>query len=188
LLTQYGPSKLTDNGVFEYIIYNMVHTDLSFEQFTSIRDAVNEMHLDENPDNVLLRMRPHYLVQDFAFDPDTIDEHLHTYLDRIVPYLNNKDYSGATLEDVQNKLIAQIDAGLEDEQTIEWLYENNVWLQIEDDETRLSYEYEIVKSYARTLDSTEEKQKLLGDLVLEFEHIGADEWSQKARKDLEAIL
>lgn len=172
------PSRL--DKTFHYILYTMVHTDLSYAQGEEIVDALAQMDLADHPERITLSMKPAYSVQDIAYDPEHITEHLDATLGRISKWLNPKDYSGQTEEDIQGQLLTTIEEQKEDPEFIKWAYENDLWLQVDDDALRPQIRWDLMLRYFDLI-SKEEKQAILADYVIEMEHLGNTEWEQKGR-------
>jgi anionic cell wall polymer biosynthesis LytR-Cps2A-Psr (LCP) family protein len=181
LLVKYLPSDpSTFDKTFHYIVYKMVKTDLSFAQSELIVSALAEMHLADHPERITLSMKPAHLVQDIPYDPDTIDEHLKETVGRISGWLSKQDYAGKTEAEIQAQLLATIVDQMDDDRFIVWAFENEVWFQVEDDETRATLRWDIMNRYIERVDQ-EEQQQILADFILEMEHLGQSEWEAKGK-------
>ncbi|PIR75674.1 MAG: hypothetical protein CO030_03600 [Candidatus Magasanikbacteria bacterium CG_4_9_14_0_2_um_filter_42_11] len=165
---------------FHYLIYKMVRTDLRFGEAEEIVKVLSAMNIQEHPEKISLSMKPAYTVQDIPYDPDTISEHLSSTLGKISQWLPKADYSGQSEEDIQGKLLATIAEHDGDEEFFKWAFENDLWLQIEDDTTREQMRWDMMNTYF-TLITVQEKQNLLADYVLEMEQLGKSEWEEKGK-------
>ncbi len=163
-----------------YIIYKMVGTDLTFGEAEAIVTALSKMDIKNHPEKIHLAMKPVYVVQDIAYDPDTISDHLSSTLGKISQWLPKVDYSGQTEEEIQQKLLATIAEHDGDEEFLKWAFENDLWLQIEDDTTREQMRWDMMNTYF-TLITEEERQNLLADYVLEMEQLGKNTWEEKGK-------
>ncbi|OIO20383.1 MAG: hypothetical protein CO029_02465 [Candidatus Magasanikbacteria bacterium CG_4_9_14_0_2_um_filter_41_10] len=165
---------------FHYIIYKMVRTDLTFGEAEEIVKVLSAMDIQKHPEKISLSMKPAYTVQDIPYDPDTISDHLSSTLGKISQWLPKVDYSGQTEEEIQQKLLATIKEHDGDEEFLKWAFENDLWLQIEDDTTREQMRWNMMNTYF-TLITAEERQNLLADYVLEMEQLSKTEWEEKGK-------
>ena len=166
---------------FHYILYKIVSTDLTFGEAEALVTALSEMDIKNHPEKIHLAMRPAYAVQDIVYDPDTISDHLSSTLGKISQWLPKVDYSGQTEDDIQEKLLATIHEKEGDEEFLKWAFENDLWLQIEDDTVREQTRWDMMNTFF-TLISKEEKQDLLADYMLEMEQLGKSEWAEKGKE------
>lgn len=186
MLTQFIPTKNSSfDTTLHVIIYKMIQTDLSFAQTQSIIDALSNMDLSKHPERITLSMRPAYTVQDIAYDPEHLDENIKKMLDPIKHLLSKDAYSGMDEEEIQKKLLAAIKEKKQDPNFISWAFDNDIWLQIEDDETRKKTQYEFLKNKLALLTKKEEREALIADYVLEMEYMGENWWADKAKVLLE---
>ncbi|HRH23046.1 MAG TPA: hypothetical protein PK295_00225 [Candidatus Magasanikbacteria bacterium] len=174
------PSKM--DKALHYVVYKIVKTDLSFDEAEAIVTALSKMKISEHSDNITLAMRPAHTVADIPYIPDELEEYLDSTLGRIKGSLGENDYSGTSRDQIQKTLLDMIEAKKKDPQFITWAFENNLWLQIEDEPTRLQAQYDFLKSYLK-LEKDEAKRKtLIADYTLEMEHGGQEQWAVKGRE------
>lgn len=169
----------------QYVVYKLVKTDLSFAQAQKLIDVASAMDIANHPEKIQLSMRPLYPVQDIPYEPGQINEYLDETLGPIKHLLAKDDYSGATEETVQAKLASVIEENKNNPEFITWAYQNNLWLQIEDDEARLSTQYDLLVSYLALLPDKQERESVIADYSLEMENRGESFWQGKARELLE---
>jgi len=187
-LTSYLPDDVSVfSKALQYIVYTRLQTDLSFPQGEAIVKAFIAMDLHEHPERITLAMKPWYPVQDIMFDPESIEEHLKETVGRISGWLSKKDYSGMSKEEVQQQLLLTIDEQKEDEAFVLWAYEHDLWLQIEDDDSRQQVQWRIMTSYLDMIE-TEQREEILADYILEMEHLGLSEWEEKGKGALLELL
>lgn len=167
---------------FQYIMYKMVHTDLTFEEVRFITATLVDMDVKHHPERITLVMRPWYQVQDIAYDPERAGEHVEQMLAPIKRWLSPEDYSSSTLADIQDRLLRTIEEKKTDPAFVVWAYENDVWLQIEDDAKRGRIHHSILQEYIKTLPDSIARQEELADYVLEMEYLGLEEWAKAGKK------
>lgn len=183
VLVKFVPEKqTTKDSLLQYVTYKMVQTDLNFEQVQTILAELTKMDLKNNPDRVELSMKPSFNVQDIPYDPEKIDEHLEAVLEPFRHLISKKDYSDATFEDVQAKLLTLIDSQPNNADFTEWLYINNIWLQIENEEKRYEKQYEIITKYVNSLEDELEYEHIVTDYILEMEFHGQSAWAEKGEE------
>lgn len=184
MLIQFVPEKQTKlDTALQYVMFNLIKTDLSFAQTQQILDAVSVMDIANHPEKIQLSMRPLYAVQDISYDPEHIDEYLAQTLGPITHLLSKDDYSDVSEETVQAKLLSIIEKNKDNPEFISWAYENNLWLQIEDKEQSLTAQFDLLKAYLPLLPGSAERQSVLADYILEMENRGESVWQAKG-KDL----
>ncbi|NCO04670.1 MAG: LCP family protein [Candidatus Magasanikbacteria bacterium] len=167
-----------------YIGYNTVHTDLSFAQVKQLVDTLIEMDVANNEDAITLAMKPAYDVQDIAYDENNINKQLGQTIGKISKWLSKEDYSNKTTEQIQQELLSIINEKEQDTEFIAWAYDNHIWLQVEDDQTRNNVQYDIMFAYANNQESPEQKQQVLADYILEMKHLDLPEWENRATDEL----
>lgn len=184
MLVRYTPEDISAvDKTFHYIVYNMVQTDLTFGQAEAIIKALSTMKLPEQPENIQLAMKPAYDVQDIPYDPETVSDHLDATVGHISGWLSKEDYAGLSREEIQDHLLKTIDEKMNNDEFIRWAFENDLWLQVEDDVRRAHVRWDVMFRYFELV-SEEEKINILADYILEMKHLGEQTWEEKG----EALL
>lgn len=176
------PSKI--DTVLHYIIYKIVQTDLTFDEAETIVRELSRIQLAHHPDNISLTMRPAHTVADIPYIPSELNEYLEKTMDPIKNRLSRDDYSGNDTEAIQEQLRTMIIEKKDDPAFIAWAFENNLWLQIENETERLSFQYECIERYLATRPEIDFSQRktLISDYILEMEHGGFTEWVERGKK------
>jgi len=181
MLVRYTPDETsTFDTALQYIVYKTVKTDLSFSGAERIVDALSSMQLTDHPERIALSMRPAYSVQDIAYDPEQVSEYVAGMIEPIKKRLSPNDYSGADVETVQDVLLATVAEHKNDSEFVVWAFDNHIWLQVEDEQTRDEMQYDITTRYLASLENKEERDRILGDYILEMEYRGLVSWQQQA--------
>jgi anionic cell wall polymer biosynthesis LytR-Cps2A-Psr (LCP) family protein len=184
MMIQFVPSEKTKlDTALQYIMYKLVKTDISFPQTQKIIEVITAMDIANHPEKITLSMRPLYSVQDIPYDPEQIEAYLEQTLGPIKHLLSEADYSVVSEETVQTKLLDIIEENKNNPEFVTWAYQNNLWLQIEDDSNRLATQYDLLVAYLPILSDKKERQSVLADFILEMENRGETVWQTKA-KDL----
>lgn len=173
---------------FEYIVYKTVKTDLTFAETRSIIGALIDMNIREHPDNITLAMRPWYPVQDIPYNPDEAGEYTSQMLSPIKQWLSKEDYANVSVDTIQEHLLKIINEKQNDPMFIDWAFENDLWLQIEDQEKRAEIQYDFTMHYIATLSDLDERKNHIADYILEMEYLGWHDWAEKGRLFLEEEL
>lgn len=185
LFTTYTPKENSAlDTSLQYILYKLVKTDLSFEETRVIIQVLSDMKLNTNPERVSLSMRPAYAVQDIPYDENNLEEYLHTMIDPIKKLLSSSSYSGSTKEEIEKQILDKIEKGKDDAEFITWAFENNLWLQIEDEQNSQQIQYDIMTLYISSLPERAERMRILTDYIIEMDYRGLSEWSGKAKNIL----
>lgn len=164
----------------QYILYKIVDTDLSFATSQKIVSALSEMQLGEYPERVQLFMRPAYAVQDIAYDPESVGEYVRSVVDPIQNRLSVQDYSGVDTQTVQEALLTIIEEKKDEPAFVVWAFDSHVWLQIENEQIRDQTQFDILVAYLATLENIEEKDRILGDYILETTYRDMNQWKERA--------
>ena len=182
MMVEFVPTKKSElDTPLQYVAYKLIKTDLSFAQVQSIIEAVSAMDITNQLEKIQLSMRPLFPVQDIPYDPKLIDEYLDQTLGQIKHLLTKDDYSGVQGETVQSKLLGVIEQNKKNPEFISWAYQNNLWLQIEDDEKRLSTQYNLLINYLPLIPDEKDRKLLIADYIIEMENRGESIWQEKAR-------
>lgn len=183
MMTRFIPTKKTKlQTTAEYLVYRLIKTDLSFAQCQKIIDEIRAMNIASQPEKIQLSMKPSYLVQDIPYDSEHIDDQLKQTIGLIKNQLSKKDYEGISDEKTQATLLETIKKNMGDSKFITWAYENNLWLQIEDENKRLSTQYNLLISYLRLVEEKKERETIIADYLLEMENRGESYQQSLAKK------
>ena len=182
MMIKFVPTKQTKlDTALQYVMYNLIKTDLSFAQTQKILDAVSAMDIVNHPEKIQLSMRPFYSVQDISYNQEDVAKYLAQTLGPITHLLSKDDYSNLSEETVQTGLLSIIEKNKDNPEFISWAYQNNFWLQIEDSEQSLAVQFDLLTSYLPLLPSNSERQSVLADYILEMENRGESVWQAKGK-------
>ena len=176
----------TIDKTLHFIVYNMVQTDLTFGQAEAIIGVLSDMQLSAYPEKIQLAMKPAYDVQDIPYNPEEITEHLDETVGRISSWLSKDDYAGLSAEEIQEYLVRRIEEHIDDELFATWAFENDLWLQVEDDVLRSHIRWDIMVRYMEI--QPEKKQVILADYILEMKHLGEQLWEEKGEVSLLEVI
>ncbi len=182
MMVKYVPTKNSQlDKALQYVVYKLVKTDLSFTQTQKIIDTISVMDISNHPEKITLSMRPLYPYKDISYDPEKINQNLEETLGPIKHFLSKEDYSGVTTATLQAKLIDTIEKNKTNPEFVSWAYDNNLWLQIDDQKHSLITQYSLLLSYLSSLEK-QKKESVLTDYILEMENRGEIIWQERAKK------
>lgn len=180
LLVKFLPEKKSKLDIpFHYILYKIVKTDLTFDEGEKIVDALITMDLPKNPERVSLYMRPSYNVEDIAYDPNTAGEYVSKMIGPVKNYLSGTSYTGISAEEADKRVINAIDEKITDKEFVKWAFDNQLWLQIEDDILREEKHYEVITKYLDGLEDDTMREQIIADYILEMKYLGLSDWASK---------
>jgi hypothetical protein len=179
-------SKL--DASWEYVIYKMTKTDLSFDQSRAVISALINMNLSKSPEKISLAMRPSYEVADIPYDEKNVSEYLKKMINPIKDRLSPADYSEMSKATIESNILKMLDEKKDDPDFLAWAYDNRVWLQFDEESRRLGLQYDLTMRYALSLTDKNKKITVIEDYVLEMEYSGLAEWSSKGKARLEEVL
>ncbi|HBR80765.1 MAG: Cell envelope-related transcriptional attenuator [Candidatus Uhrbacteria bacterium GW2011_GWE2_45_35] len=182
LLVKFVPDNTSSFDVaWEYLLYQLVETDLSFGQAQEIITELSAMNLSEQPEKIILSMKPAYLVFDISYDPEHLEDYLSARLDPVSDRIPEGAYTGISEPEAQQKLMDLINAGLEDTEFVKLAFEQKIWLQLDDEGTRETVHFAVLEKYLEQVSDTDEVKNLLADYVLEMELDGQTAWAEAGR-------
>ncbi len=189
LMVKYTPTDVSKmDTVFHYLLYKIVETDLSFPQVRDLIAELSQMEFVAHPERITLSMRPRYPVQDIAYDPEHLEEQLHSVLDPIKHLLSPEDFKEITEQTAEDRIVGIIERKKADTLFVDWAFKNDLWLQIDNDEKRENARYDLMTRYIAKLLSKDEKEQILEDYILEMEQTGMKERGDNARGLLEELI
>ena len=185
LLEYTGDEQSKLDSVWQFLAFKMIDTDLSFDQVKTLISTVGSLNLSNK--DISLHIRPYHDVTDIQYDPDNLAKDLDP-LQRVVPLLSEADYSGETQAEYQARVLANIKEKLADDEFVDWAYDQFVWMQIDDNDTREFIHFDILKRYIEIIDDKEQTELLLADYINEMEGRELPEWAKKGRAFLEQFI
>ena len=181
MMIKYAPTKTTQlDKALQYIVYKLVKTDLSFAQTQQILETISAMDIVGHPEKITLSMRPLYPYKDISYDPEKINQNLEETLGPIKHFLSKEDYSGVTTATLQARLLDTIEKNKTNPEFVSWAYDNNLWLQIENQNQSLTTQYSLLVSYLPSLEK-QNRESVLTDYILEMENRGEAIWEQRGK-------
>lgn len=190
ILRELGLFRKETGYAMEYLLYRMVDTDMDFATAHTLLHGYLDAELDQHPENITLLMKPSYPVIDYHLDFENPDAQVQPLIDFLKPYLNTDDLSGKTAEEIQQELMAYLASRLATEESIQDLYEKQLWLQVESAQMRENFQYQFVERRAQELLSTDRSEaiNIVSDYILEKQTLGPKEYEDKGRSLLDQIL
>ncbi|MCX6739845.1 MAG: hypothetical protein NTZ49_01285 [Candidatus Parcubacteria bacterium] len=167
----------------KYLMYKLVRTDITFKQAQLLAEEVKKMDTPNHPERIQLLMRPAYAVQDIAYDPEKINEYVDRLIKPIAKVIPEGAYSGQSQEQVQQKILDNINNGLKNPEFVIWAYQNYAWLQLEDETQREQAHFDLLNFYLPLINDAKSKDQVLADYIIEMEDRGFTDWAQRG-KDL----
>jgi hypothetical protein len=170
-----------------FAAYQTIDTDMPYGLFKTLALAYTAEDIDKRPDDIRLAMRPYYETVDIHYSEEQVEADLEKWLEAIKPYTTEEDFSGKSLAEFQEELIGYIQGALKDEEEVMRIYEERLWLQIDDKTSREQIHRAVIESYLPQV-SADERQKILTNFILEKEALGLVESADWGREQLDAVL
>ncbi|MCR4314232.1 MAG: hypothetical protein NUV84_03230 [Candidatus Uhrbacteria bacterium] len=182
LLINHTPTPSSEpTPAWQYLLYQLIDTDLSFTQTQQIVESLTNMDIGHHPDDIVLRMTPAFEVTDIPYDPAQLEIFLTTVLDPLVKRIKDGSYSGRSHLESQQQLMQLVTQGLEDASFVSHAFEQSIWEQMDDEPTRESVHFTLLSSYLTAQSQPEMRAKLITDYILEMETLNQPYWSQQGR-------
>jgi len=183
LLVDYvGNEPEKRDAVWQYLIYKLFKTDITFGQARLIADTVSGFNLAAYPDRVRLFMQPGYNVADIVYDSARLDEQRQALLAPVLAKLSVEDYTGITPEQTQAKLLTVIQSGLGNRDFVSWAYDNSVWMQIDNELDRENLHFALLQKRLDDVADPEEAERLTLEYIQEMEYLNLPTRADKGRE------
>ena len=166
----------------QYLLYSFVDTDMDFAIVRALLQGYIDANIDENPDEITLTMRPYYETVDYHYDPETIDQQIDDWVERLRPYLSSDDLSEVSLDEIQESIISYMWSAIGSSESLEEIIDGQLWLQIEDDGDREELHYAAISKYVEQLEDPGAIIDTLSLYILEKEALELDDWAQKGKE------
>ncbi len=174
-----------------HILYTFVDTDMPESTAKALYDGLLVHSLHNRPDDIVLAMKPHYDVKDIHFDPANASAQVDALLAKLRGRLNRFDLASRTLEDVQHDLEAYLEDVLAGKEgTVQGVIDQQLWLQVEDESARESFQFQFMEAYVKKLNESNHTAAVqyIADYILEKQTLGSLIWEVKGRALLETLL
>ncbi len=165
------------------VAYSFVDTNLDFASFYALLRGYAESDIQSHPEKVTLSMWPVFYTKDFHFnfnDPANFVTGMKATI--ATSSLTEQNYQA-----IQADLIKYIKTRLTYKTSIKDVVEKQLWLQIENEETRESLHFEIVKRLVKEAKTLETKKTILEEYMFEKETLGLSDWIVKGKDLLEEV-
>lgn len=173
------------------IFYSFVDTDMGFDTAYALTRGLIASGISEHPERITLSMKPSFQVKDYHFDPENPLKQLEPFYEHLAKRLSDKDYSDASVEEIQTALIAFVDARLATEEPVDDLMEKAVWLQVVDDNERERIHFALVERSAHALEDAGNHDvaiDLVTAFIIEKETLGLTDSGDKGRALLATLI
>lgn len=173
-----------------HVLYSLVDTDLDFKTAQALYNAYRAAGIAERPDDISLTMKPYYETQEYHFDPENADAQIDALITSLQGRLSPDDLSNRSLEELQIELEAFLRESLASTESVEHAYNEQLWRQIEDEDTREELHFRFMEKYLRELEDTDHDKavEIVTDYVLEKQYYGLTEWEAKGRELLATLV
>ncbi len=175
---------------FMYAVYNFLDTDLPFSSAKALIDGYLQNGLLERKDAITHKMVPYHNVVDMHFDPENAEAQVQALVDRIRPYLSKEDLSDKTLEEIQAELVAYMDDGIDDPETVRDVVRRQLWLQVEDEVMREKLHYDFIEEQVYLWVNEGKKDEaiaLVSSYIVEKQALGIEDYEQRGKGLLKFI-
>ena len=173
-----------------YMLYSLIDTDLDFKTAQALYTAYRAAGIAEQPEDIALAMRPHFETQDLHFDPEHADAQVQALIDKLQGRVSTEDLSNRPLAEIQDELEAYLRHALASDDTVEHVYEEQLWEQLENENVREELHLRFLEKYVRELKEKDYDRsvQIITDYILEKQYFGLKDWEEKGRALLESTL
>ena len=173
-----------------HILYSLVDTDLDFKTAQALYTAYRASEIADRPEDIQLTMKPWYDTKEYHFDPDNADAQVDALVASLEGRLSHEDLSHKSVEELQVELEKYMREALASTDSVEHVYNEQLWRQIEDEDTREELHFRFMEKYLRELDGTDPDKaiEVVTDYVLEKQYYGLTEWEEKGRNLLATLV
>jgi len=184
---------LNEDGIstaLMHILYSLVDTDLDFKTAQALYTAYRASEIAERPRDIALTMKPFYDTKEIHFDADNASAQIDSLILALEGRLSPQDLSHKTVEELQTELEAYLRESLASNETVEHVYNEQLWRQLENEETREELHFRFMEKYLRELrgNNYQKAVEVVTDYVLEKQYYGLTEWEEKGRNLLATLV
>lgn len=159
------------------VAYSFVDTDLDFPSFYALVRGYADAKINEHPEKIELSMWPIFYTKDYHFDFNNPNAFV-TGMKASIPTSSLSDKS---FDIIQTDLIKYIKNRLASKASIKDVVTKQLWLQVDDETTRETLEFEALKRQIKETSQVAAKQDLVNDYIFEKQTFGQDAWAQKGQ-------
>lgn len=173
-----------------HILYSLVDTDLDFKTAQALYTAYRASEIAERPDDIRLTMKPYFETKDYHFDPENAEAQIDALIDALEGRLSEEDLSHKSVEELQVELEAYMRESLASSESVEHVYNEQLWRQLEDEAVREELHFRFMEKYLRELQDTDHEKavEVVTDYILEKQYYGLTEWEEKGRSLLATLV
>ncbi len=173
-----------------HILYSLVDTDLDFKAAQALYQAYRAAEIHDHPEDIKITMRPYYHVVDYHFDAENADAQVDALVESLRGRLSDEDLSFKTVEELQHELEAYLREALADEASVEHVYDEQLWGQLEDEDIREELHFRFMERYVRELKDVDHDKavEVVTDYILEKQYYGLTSWEKKGRNLLSTLI
>lgn len=177
-------------AAMEYLIYSTVNTDMDYDVARALIEGYLDADLDRRPEDITLSMRPHHVVEDYHLDLENPDEQIQPLLDYLKPYLSKEDLSGRSIEDIQAELVGYMEERLDSSESVSDIMNKQLWLQVEDHDTREQMHYDFTEKYVREIidEDPDKALDVITTYIFEKQTIGEEEYEELGRELMQKLM
>ena len=177
LLTKFTPLKTSSTQmIWQYPLYKMTQTDLSFAQTRTLVSTISDMELGDHPEKIQLWMKPSYAVTDIPYEAEKAEISVENLLAPIRDHLPEQAYSGKSETEMQEELLTMIQQNFTDPGFAEEGYQQELWLQIQDPIIQEAIHYILLLKHLSSLSSEKEKKDILTDYLFLMDSVKEPFW------------
>ena len=185
LIERLGSQETRIATPIQYVLYTLVDSDISFSQTQQIVETITSFDLANHPERVVLRMKPEYVVQDIAYDPNNVGQTVEELISPIKKWLSPADYSGVTAGTFQETLVKLLEQKKNDTEFISWAFEHPLWLQLEDPLVREQVHYDLFVNMLSGITDPVVRKEFIADYILEMRYTEQADFAKKGEALLE---
>lgn len=191
ILTQLNRFRSDSFRPMLFVMYGMLDTDMDFATARALLAGYLNTRIDERPDDIRLRMRPYYEVEDYHLDFDNPDEQIENLLRRVAPFLSESDLSRKPLSQYQKELVEFLEEEIDDDEGVWGVIDKRLWLQIEDDEEREYWHWRFMERRVDILlaeGELDKVERLLTEYIVEKEALEEWQYFEQGKDLLRSVI
>lgn len=183
MITRFTAQEHVLPVTLQYALYTFVETDMPYDIGRALYQGLVSSGISQRPEDITSTMKPFYATQNIHFDLENPAEQIAALLDRVRPYLSNSVLSNRSLAEVQEDLVAYLRAALQSDVEVTHVWDEQLWLQVEDEAAREELHYAFVERYTALLFVIDQATAvtLLTDYILEMQALGNSEYETKGK-------
>lgn len=178
------------SNLMMHILYSLVDTDIDFQTVEALYNGYRAADIASRPEDISLTMKPYFETKEYHFDAENADAQVDALVASLKGRLSPEDLSYKTAAELQASLETYMRQALALPDSVEHVYNEQLWRQLDDDAVREELHFRFMEKYMREFRVIDQPRavQIVTDYILEKQFYGLSDWETKGRELLSTML